>query len=352
MSAVEITAGTGLLFLRPEFALEHGGALRAGLLGFELSGPPDAPVVVVQGGISAGRHATATAADPSPGWWQDLVGPEGAVDTERFRVLSSDWLGGIGASSGPSRSAAPGEPFPLVSSGDQARALLALLDELGIERIERFIGASYGGMVALAFASLAPDRIGGVTAISAAHESHPRSSAWRSVQRRIVELGNRTGAGSEALALARSLALTTYRSREELGNRFAEPARVDEGRARFPVESYLEARGRDFADRFHPAAFLSLSLAIDLHRVEPEGIATPTTLVAATSDELVPIEQIRSLAARLAGPVRLVEIESIYGHDAFLKENETIGAILSSDLRSNLESDVRPNGRADLGGAR
>lgn len=332
MSAVEITAGTGLHHLPHEFPLEHGGALRAGLLAFELSGPAEAPLVVVQGGISAGRHVTATALDPTPGWWQPQVGAERAIDTDRFRVLSTDWLGGIGASSGPGRAAHDAGPFPLVSSCDQARALLALLDEQGLETVDRFVGASYGGMVALAFAALAPERVRGITAISAAHESHPRASAWRSVQRRIVELGTRHGEGAAALELARGLALTTYRSRHELAERFADPPSIEAGRARFAVEGYLEARGRDFAGRFSPAAFLSLSLAIDLHRVKPERITTPTTLVAATSDELVPVEQIRELSSRLAGPVRLIEIESRYGHDAFLKEIDTIGAIVRSDL--------------------
>ncbi|MEP7008837.1 MAG: homoserine O-succinyltransferase [Acidobacteriota bacterium] len=332
MSAVEITAGTGLYHLPLEFPLEHGGALRSGLLAFELTGPPDAPLVVVQGGISAGRHVTATSLDPSPGWWQGVVGPERAIDTDRCRVLSTDWLGGIGASSGPARGADSSSEFPIVSSQDQARALLALLDDLGIETIDRFVGASYGGMVGLAFAALTPKRLRGVTAISAAHESHPHASAWRSIQRRIVELGSRHGEGPEALELARGLALTTYRSRRELAERFTDPPTVLEGRARFAVESYLEARGRDFASRFFPEAFLSLSLAIDLHRVEPEKISSPVTLVAATSDELVPVEQIRDLAGRIAGPVRLIEIDTRYGHDAFLKEEETIGAIVRSDL--------------------
>ncbi len=333
MSTIEITLGTGLHHLPLEFPLEHGGALHSGLLAYERSGPADAPLIVVQGGISAGRHVTATPDDPTPGWWQALVGPERAIDTNRFQILGTDWLGGIGASSGPPQPRpTETESFPIVTSHDQARALLALLDALGIECVDRFVGASYGGMVALAFAALAPTRVQGVTAISAAHESHPRASAWRSVQRRIVELGARHGEGSEALELARGLALTTYRSRRELAERFGAAPKVSEGRARFAVEGYLEARGRDFAARFSPEAFLSLSLAIDLHRVDPGRITTPVTLVAASSDELVPVEQIHDLAARLGGPVRLIEIETRYGHDAFLKEVDTIGAVLRSDL--------------------
>jgi homoserine O-acetyltransferase len=99
-----------------------------------------------------------------------------------------------------------------------------------------------------------------------------------------------------------------------------------------PVEDYLDARGEAFAERFDAPAYRCLSLAIDLHRVEPERIATPATLVAVDSDQLVPPEQVRDLASRLAGPVELHEVSSLYGHDAFLKEVAAIGPILRSNL--------------------
>ena len=326
-TSITVPAGVGVFHLPLEFAL------RGAQLAFELTGPAQAPVVAVAGGISAHRHVCATAFDPAPGWWEPCVGAGRAIDTQRFRVLAVDWLGGQGASTGPTNTTAA-RAFPLVTADHQAQAIALLLAHLGIERLHGFVGASFGGMVGLCLAAAHPARIGRLIAIAAAHESHPLASAWRSVQRRIVRLGLRHGAAAaqEALTIARALAMTTYRSAAEFGRRFAGPAEIVGQHARFPVDAYLDARGREFAARCSASTFLSLSYAIDVHRVPPEQITTPVTLVGVTSDALVPITQVRELARRLAGPVRLVELDSIYGHDAFLKEVGAIAAILRGDL--------------------
>src|SRR5690606_22014669 len=136
----------------------------------------------------------------------------------------------------------------------QARAIAALLDHLGIARLHAIVGASYGGMVALAFAALFPERVGRVVAIGAAHESHPMATALRALQRRVVRLGLAAGAQREGLAIARGMARTTYRSAVEFARRCAgapewveaagpgaqsEPQAGAARRARFPVEGYL-----------------------------------------------------------------------------------------------------------------
>ena len=114
---------------------------------FELIGPSGAPLVVVLGGISASRHVVATEHDPSPGWWETVVGPGRAIDTTRLRVLGVDYLdGGRGSD---------GRPKRIVSTHDQADAIAAVLDRLSVERAHALIGASYGGMVALAFRRVA-----------------------------------------------------------------------------------------------------------------------------------------------------------------------------------------------------
>src|SRR5690606_25043287 len=113
------------------------------------------------------------------------------------------------------------------------------------------------------------------------------------------------GLEDEALALARALAMTTYRSHDEFAARFAttgSSATLAAGIEPFPVERYLSARGEDFVRRFDAPAFLVLSLAIDLHRVDPAAVRVPTTIVAATSDQLVPLAQLRALHARLGSP--------------------------------------------------
>ncbi|HVS15106.1 MAG TPA: homoserine O-succinyltransferase [Thermoanaerobaculia bacterium] len=314
--------------------LERGAALAAAELAYELCGPPGAPVVVVLGGISAHRHVTATHADAGRGWWADQVGSGAPIDTRRLRVLSFDWLGGNGDSTGPraAEETFPTVPFPTVSTADQAGALAHLLDHLGIARIATFVGASYGGMVALSFAARHPHRVDRLIVLSAADRSHPHATALRSVQRSVTRLGLELGAGRAGLALARSLAMVTYRSPAELELRFDGEPRAAGGALRFPVEDYLQARGESFAGAFHPGAFLCLSESIDLHRVDARAIATPTTLVSVRSDQLVPPAQLQRLARLLAGPSRLIEIDSLYGHDAFLKETGQVGRILHRAL--------------------
>ncbi len=330
-----LTAATGLFHLPQSFALRFGGELIDGVLAFELStdAPSDAPVVLVQGGISSGRHVFGADADDesAPGWWNAIVGPGRAIDTTRHRVLGIDWLGGSGASTGPSTTTQ--RPLPAVTSHDQAAATALLLDHLRIERLHAFVGASYGAMVGLAFASRFGSRVERLVAISGAHRPDPSSTAWRALQRDVVELGVRVGAPREAASIARGIAMTTYRGRAEFAQRFATaPNAIVDGRARFPVEAYLQARGARFADGVDPASFVTLSQAIDLHDVDPTTIEVATTVVAVDSDRLVPFDQSQELFAGLAGAKRFVTLSSPFGHDAFLTEPEAIGALLRHDL--------------------
>jgi homoserine O-acetyltransferase len=300
-------------------------------LSYELIGRPRAPVVVVLGGISSRRHVAATAADPSPGWWDAQVGSGRAIDTNSWRVLGIDYLDGGRRTDG--------RPARIVTTHDQARALAALLDRLAVERVRAVIGASYGGMVALAFAERHAERVEELVVIGAAHESHPMSTALRSLERRIVELGLDHGFASEALAVARGIAMTTYRTAREFGERFDNTPRfTSETDASFDVERYLANRGADFAARFRPEYFLALSLSSDLHRIDPAAVHVPATLVAAEGDTLVPEEQMRALSKRLAVPGQLVHLPTIFGHDAFLKEPAKVGRILSSVLSHRVPS--------------
>jgi homoserine O-acetyltransferase len=315
----------------PRLDLRHGGTLRGVGIAWRMTGPDSGPVVVVLGGISADRRVTEE--DDTTGWWPGLVGPGRGIDTRRYRVLSFDWLGGSGGSTGPEADSYGLQTFPSISPHDQAAALVWVLGQLGITRLHVFVGASYGGMVAAAFASAYPERLERLVVVSAAHRAHALATAWRSVQRKIVRLGLENGAGEDALAISRGLAMTTYRSPEEFDARFAGPP-VDSqgGFQRFPVDGYLEARGADFVKRVVPEAYLCLSESIDLQDVDPTTISTPTTLVAVRQDQLVPLVQMRDMARRLAGPARLVEIDSVFGHDAFLKEDETLTPVFGTAL--------------------
>ena len=312
-------------------ALEHGGRIDRPRIAYELLGNVEHPLVIVLGGISAGRHVASSDADPAPGWWESIVGSGLAIDTRTHSVVAIDWVGGAGQSS--TADECIGDLGPVaVDTRDQARAIAAVLDEIHVHSAECTIGASYGGMVALAFAALYPERAGRVLAISAAHESHPMATALRSLQRQVVRLGLGTEREREAVAIARGIAVTTYRTSEEFASRFGGAPLLEDGHGRFPVEGYLAHQGARFADRFPPLAFLCLSESVDLHRVVPESVRVPTTLVGVEGDPLVPTWQLRELLARLPGQADLHVIESAYGHDAFLKECETISALVAGAL--------------------
>jgi homoserine O-acetyltransferase len=304
----------GVFDLPVSFPLYHGGTLSSARLAWRLAGNVGLPLVVAIGGISAHRRVF-DLHEPRAGWWHEVVGPGHSLDTHRCRILGIDYLCGSGESSRP----VPGENPPTLSSYDQAEALALLLNHLGLNRIATIVGASYGGMVALAFGERHPQRVARLIVISAADRTHPLSTAWRSVQRRTVRFGLAHGAGSEGMALARALAMATYRSGEEFAARFGDPPSRIDGSFVFPVEDYLFARGRSYAQRYQPESFLCLSESIDLHRVDASRITVPTTAVAVREDQLVPIEDMRALAARLPA-ARLHEISSPHGHDAFLKE--------------------------------
>lgn len=306
--------------LEVELHLRHAGPRRVWLR-YEEVGPTGAPAVVVAGGISAHRHVAPNAADAAPGWWGAQVGTGRALDPARLRLLSFDWLGADGALDAP------------IDPADQAQAIAALLDRLGVERLHAFVGSSYGAMVGLQFAALHPARVGRLVAISGTHRAHPYSSALRALQRRAVALGALQCDAVDGLVLARQLAMLSYRTPEEFDERFG-PARVVGGAVRVEAEDYLDHCGQAYAQRTPATAFLRLSESIDLQQVEPERIASPVTLVAVEEDRLVPLSDVYALAQRLRGETRVRVLRSRYGHDAFLKEEAVIGAILRDALHA------------------
>lgn len=322
----------GILELPGRFPLHFGGELENVRIGWRLTGAVNsaAPVVAALGGISASRNVFAAASSPAPGWWNAVVGPGCPVDASRFAILGFDFLGGSGDTTGPR---AGSTAFPSVSAYDQAEVLHRLLAALEIRKLHAIVGASYGGMVALAFAEQFPAEVGHIVAISAADRAHPMATAWRSVQRAVVRYAASRGEGAEGLKLARALAMATYRSPAEFAARFGGEAERCASGFTFPVEGYLFARGDAYAQRYIPEAFVCLSESIDLHRVNPERIKVPATLIGVLEDQLVPIDDLRSLASRLAAHCELVEISSLYGHDAFLKEVESLRPILARALQ-------------------
>ena len=302
----------GELTLPDPFALESGEALHGTRLAWQCVGPADAPLVIVLGGISARRQACAR---DGRGWFEAQCGAGKALDITRYRLLGIDWLGGVDASTGPRGD----ESFPAISTADQARALLLLLNRLGVRRVHLLAGASYGGNVAQHLAALLGDRLRHLVLLSAAHCTSQFGLALRHVQRAILDLG---GDAKAALALARSLAVLGYRTPEGIEARFGNSD---------DVLAWLAHHGDKFVVRFDAAAYRCLSASVDAHRIDPATIGAPTTQLAVREDLIVPLSLLRDYAAR-APHCELIEISSPYGHDAFLKEEKLVGNVLRAAL--------------------
>ncbi len=305
------------LRIRPKYAPSDPVEVE---LAYQLVGAAGAPVVLVQGGISAHRSVCAHHADAAPGWWEPLVGIGKGIDLRHFRVLSIDWLDAEACSA------------QSVSSEDQAEALAGLLDALFIDKVHTFIGASYGAMVGLALALRHPQRLDRLVLIAGAHRPHPLASAQRAIQRDIVRLGLASGQVDQAMSLARQLAMTTYRGASEMAQRFQGEATQIDGRWQRPVEAWLQRHGERFARSFSARHFLALSESIDLHSIEPETIQVPTRLIGFSSDRLVPLADLFELQQRLGVTASLEVLDSPYGHDAFLKEYDRLTPILRDAL--------------------
>jgi homoserine O-acetyltransferase len=292
---------------------------------YEIIGPRGAPVVAVLGGISASRHVASSPSDSSAGWWEDVVGPGRSIDTHKFRVISIDYI-------------ATDNRTDTVTTADQAEALAAALDQAGVRTLHAVVGASYGGMVALAFAVKFGARTSRLIVISAAHESDPIATALRHLQRRVVELGTAVGRERDGLAIARGIAMTSYLTGRHFEDRIADCDRNDSRLVENRIGNYLKIRGEQFADKWTPERYNALSLSLDLHQIRPEDVTIPTTVIAVTGDRLVPLSQSRELARRLGGPSQLIELDSSLGHDAFLGDYSRIAPFIDELLR--LETEV------------
>jgi len=303
--------------------LQRGCVLKDDVVMGRLYGNSDGPVIVVMGGISASRFI-ADAEDTTPrnngrGWWSTLVREGGPIDLNTFQVLGMDFAPVVESDNRPD----------CITTHDQAERLKALLDAQGISKIAAIIGSSYGGMTALAFAHDYPEAVGQLCIIGAAHKPYPIGVAWRGIQRRAVRLGIEAGRPKEGMKLARELAMTTYRTAEEFADRF-DLAETATSPSQFDICDYLGSRGDAFAELMDAQRFLALSESIDLHRVEPEAIKTPTLLMSAISDQLAPLTDMRELRDRLGGPSELFTFTSLYGHDAFLKEYDAMSPRLEA----------------------
>lgn len=300
-----------------------------------------------------------------PGWWDVLVGPGKAIDTDRYFVICSNVLGGCMGTTGPGTlNPETGEPFglrfPLVTIEDMVDVQVALIDALGITRLRAVMGGSMGGMQALTWALRYPDRVVGVVPVATTWRLGAQAIAFNEVGRTAI-LGDPSFAGGDyygtgqphhGLGIARMVGHITYLSDESMRDKFGRKLRDRERPAfefvtEFEVESYLAYQGRKFVERFDANTYLYMTKAMDyfdLCNGSAGGLAevfrgTPVRylLLSFSSDWLFPTYQVREIVdalQRVGADVSFAEIESPYGHDAFLLEPEAQAALIGPFLAS------------------
>ena len=320
---------------------------REGLEALWASAPPprldaSVPTVLVVHALTG----DAVAGGPG-GWWEPHIGPGRRFDTNQTRVLCANLLGSCNGTFGASDPFYPRwtdhdnvqegpawRPAPL-TTWDQARLLHLLLDALGIDAVDRVVGGSVGGMVALALAARLPNRVRAVDAIATDVVATPWVLGWNHVGRQAT-LAN----PDHGLALARQLAHHTYRADEGLWDRQGRRRRGDGPHAPFAMQTYLDHQGAKLVARFTPASYVAMLDTMDHHDLaEPPPDADPTTPwtgvgrlhhvrgIGLSTDRLFPPERLRAFVERIpGGSFHLVH--NPHGHDAFLIDHDGIGAAL------------------------
>ncbi|GIJ47834.1 homoserine O-acetyltransferase [Virgisporangium aliadipatigenens] len=371
------TVETQYLDLPQPLKLECGRTLDRVRVAYETYGalsPARDNVILVCHALSGDAHAagrSATAPEASTrdgfaaddrdgtagkglGWWDGMIGPGKAFDTDRYHVVSTNLLGGCRGTTGPS-SADPatgrpyGSDFPVITVTDMVRTQRAFLDALGIERLAAVAGGSLGGMQALEWAVRYPDRVDNAVVIASTHALHPQGIAWNAIAREAIlrdpawQGGHYYGTGrtpAGGMGVGRMVGHITYLSAQALEDKFArrlqyaDDIRYTVTEPEFEIENYLRHQADSFTRRFDANTYLYLSRALtyfDLARQHGGGslvralerVAARTLLLSFSSDWLYPPVASREIEAalRLLGkPVESHVIDAPYGHDCFLLE--------------------------------
>jgi homoserine O-acetyltransferase/O-succinyltransferase len=309
------------------------------------------------------------------GWWDGMIGPGKAFDTDRFFVVSTNLLGGCRGTTGPSsidpKTGQPyGPDFPVITVGDMVRTQRAFLDALGIERLAAVAGGSLGGMQAFEWAIQFPDQVDAIVAIASTHALYPQGVAWNAIARNAItgdpawQGGRYYGTGRKpdaGMGVARMVGHITYLSGPALDQKFgrrlqfADDIRYTITEPEFEVESYLRHQADSFVRRFDANTYLYTSRALtyfDLARQYGRGALGPaldgvlarTLLIAFSSDWLYPpsaSREIEEVLRALGKPVECHVIEAPYGHDCFLLEEARQTPIIRQFLSKHSLADGR-----------
>lgn len=351
------------------FQLESGATLSPVTLAYETYGrlnPTHSNAILILHALSGSAHAAGyhQPDDVKPGWWDECIGPGKAFDTNRFFVICSSVLGSCYGSSGPiTLDPATGQPyglnFPVVTVGDMVRAQTHLIDHLGIKKLLCVAGGSMGGMQVLEWAAHYPERICAALPLATTARHSPMLIAFSEVGRQAIYAdpawnngdyyanGRKPDAG---LAVARMVGHITYLSDASMQQKFGRRLQAREQfgyefQTEFAIESYLKYNGNNFTRRFDANSYLYVTKAMDYFDLsQPSGslaaafihsAAVKFLVVSFTSDWLYPSYHSKELVSALhavGADVTYLDIQSTWGHDAFLLEVDTMTRLLSSFL--------------------
>ncbi|MDZ7685962.1 MAG: homoserine O-acetyltransferase [Gammaproteobacteria bacterium] len=345
------------------FPMEHGGSLVDPVIAFETWGELNFArdnTILLFTGLSPSAHAASSKDDPSTGWWEQMLGPRRPIDTTKYFVVCINSLGScFGSTGAASTNPETGEPyrldFPVLTIEDIAISGQQVIKALGIEKLHAVVGASMGGMTAIAHSILFPDVAEGLVSISGAARALPYSIGLRSLQREMIRsdpawAGGHYPIGEEpvdGMRLARKLGMLTYRSTAEFEQRFGRELVSEERKTGeifgidFEVESYLDAHAKKFTGTFDANCYMYLSRAMDLFDVADHGGsvrrglaragARRALVIGVETDILFPLKQQRELATGLDRDGREVTfhgLPSLQGHDSFLVDMDRFRPIL------------------------
>ncbi len=367
------TKGLGLVetqyftFAHPpnELELESGERLGPITLAYETYGKLNSRktnAVLILHALSGDAHAAGDSPEGEAGWWNNMIGPGKAFDTEKYFVICSNVLGGCKGSTGPS-SINPqtgrvyGLDFPLVTIADMVNAQRRLVDELGIKKLLAVVGGSMGGTQVLQWAVAYPDRIRSAIPIATTMRHSPQQIALNEVGRQAIMADTHWKNGhyyggplpAKGLAVARMVGHITYMSDRSMADKFGRRRKDEKPFAKFgpdfEVEGYLRYRGDNFVARFDANSYLYITKALDYFNLLEgrnkstvfRGLGLSFLVIAFKSDWLYPAYQSQEIvqACKLAGlPVTYCELSSNYGHDAFLLEVEEETHLVKHFLQS------------------
>jgi homoserine O-acetyltransferase len=344
-------------------ALRAGGIMRNVTVAYETWGTlaPDASnAVLVLHALTGDSHAAGPAEPGHPmlGWWNPMIGPGRAIDTQRFFVVCPNVLGGCQGTTGPSSSDPDsgrpfGSRFPVTTIRDQVDVEAELANVLGIDSWYAVVGGSMGGMRALEWAVKHPRRVPRAIVIGCSAAATAEQIALCSLQIRAIEADPHFHRGDyydllegpwRGMSIARGIGQVSYRSELELQQRFNRGHQNDEHPFEgglYTVESYLDYHGEKLARRFDANTYIALSRAMNHHDIGRArgGVAAAlsrvtaeVTLAGMSSDRLYPLRLQYELADLLPRNKGVEVVQSISGHDGFLTEHEAIGEVVAGAL--------------------